>query len=116
LALLQAEESACVLELVNVPNVLWQFYFFAGRQNKNSITLELSFVFPALHLTMAINPVRIDYLTVCGFIHSRYKFFVQVNIFSETVENLFSAGLTYGSEVKTYKLQHWIYSGLGCVT
>ena len=35
---------------------------------------------------MAINPVRIDYLTVCGFIHSRYKFCVQVNIFSETVE------------------------------
>ena len=59
-----------------------------------------------LHTTMAINPVRIDYLTVCGFIHSRYKFCVQVNIFSETVENLFSAGLTNTKNFKTYKLQH----------
>jgi hypothetical protein len=69
----------------------------------------------SLPTTMAINPVRVDYLTVCGFIHSRYKFCVQVNIFSETVENLFSAGLTYRSKVKTYKLQHWIYSGLVAV-
>jgi hypothetical protein len=61
---------------------------------------------------MAINPVRVDYLTVCGFIHSQNKFCVQVNIFSETVENLFSAGLMNENTVKTYKLQHWIYSGL----
>jgi hypothetical protein len=64
---------------------------------------------------MAINPVRINYLTVCGFIHSRYKFFVQVNIFSETVENLFSAGLISTNTLKTNDLQHWIYSGLCCV-
>jgi hypothetical protein len=64
---------------------------------------------------MAINPVRIDYLKVCGFIHSRYKFFVQVNINSETVENLFSAGLTSANTLKTYTLQHWIYSGLASV-
>jgi hypothetical protein len=55
---------------------------------------------------MAINPVRIDYLTVCGFIHSRYKFCVQVNINSENVENLFSAGPTSANTVKTYDLQH----------
>jgi len=55
---------------------------------------------------MAINPVRVDYLIVCGFVHSRYKFFVQVNINSETVENLFSAGLTSANTIKTYKLQH----------
>jgi hypothetical protein len=55
---------------------------------------------------MAINPVRFDYLKVCGFIHSRYKFCVQVNINSETVRNLFSAGLTSTNKVKTYKLQH----------
>jgi hypothetical protein len=61
---------------------------------------------------MAINPVRIDYLKVCGFIHSQNKFCVQVNIFSETVENLFSAGLMSTNTFKTYKLQHWIYSGL----
>jgi hypothetical protein len=63
-------------------------------------------------LTMAIHPVRIDYLTVCCFIHSQNKFCIQVNIFSETVENLFSAGLTNGSEVKTYNLQHLVYSRL----
>jgi hypothetical protein len=55
---------------------------------------------------MAINPVRVDYLTVCGFIHSRYKFCVQVNIFSETVENLFSAGITSANTLKITKLQH----------
>ena len=64
---------------------------------------------------MAINPVRVDYLTVCGFIHSQNKFCVQVNIFSETVENLFSAGLISANTLKTYKLQHLVYSGLGCV-
>jgi hypothetical protein len=61
---------------------------------------------------MAINPVRVDYLTVCGFIHSRYKFCIQVNIFSETAENLFSAGLMNENTLKTTKLQHLVYSGL----
>jgi hypothetical protein len=51
LALLQAEASACVLELANVPNVRWLFLLFAGGQNKNSIKFALSFVFPALHTT-----------------------------------------------------------------
>jgi hypothetical protein len=55
---------------------------------------------------MAINPVRVDYLTVCGFIHSRYKFFVQVNIFSETVRNLLSAGQMNENALKITKLQH----------
>jgi hypothetical protein len=54
LALLQAEESACVLELANVPNVRWLFLLFAGRQNKNSIKLALSFSFLALHLTVTV--------------------------------------------------------------
>jgi hypothetical protein len=63
-------------------------------------------------LTMAINPVRIDYLTVCCFIHSQNKFCIQVNIFSETVENLFSAGQMNENTFKTYKLQHVVYSRL----
>jgi len=48
LALLQAEESASVLELVNVPNVRWHFHILAGRQNKKSINLALSFISPSL--------------------------------------------------------------------
>jgi len=48
LALLQAEASACVSELANVPNVRWLFFSFAGRQNKNSIKLALSFLFFSL--------------------------------------------------------------------
>jgi hypothetical protein len=64
---------------------------------------------------MAINPVRVDYLTVCGFIHSQNKFCVQVNIFSETVRNLFSAGIMNENTHKITKLQHWIYSGLAVV-
>jgi hypothetical protein len=51
LALLQAEASACGLELANVPNVRWQSFFLAGRQNKNSIKLAPRFIFTALHLT-----------------------------------------------------------------
>jgi hypothetical protein len=73
------------------------------------------YLLPLCCLTMAINPVRINYFKVCGFIHSRYKFFVQVNIISETVENLFSAGLMNENPLKTYKLQHLVYSGLGQV-
>jgi len=34
------------------------------------------------------------------------NFIVQDTAFSETVENLFSAGLTSANTVKTYKLQH----------
>jgi hypothetical protein len=78
-------------------------YFLQFLQINNKF-----FIFLLLLPTMAINPVRIDYLTVCGFIHSRYKFCVQVNIISETVENLFSAGLTNTNTVKTYNLQHCI--------
>jgi hypothetical protein len=55
---------------------------------------------------MAINPVRIDYLKVCGFVHSQNKFCVQVNIISETAENLFAAGLTNTNTLKTNTLQH----------
>jgi hypothetical protein len=57
---------------------------------------------------MAINPVRIDNLTVYVFFHSQNNLCVQVNIISETVENLFSAGLTNTNTVKTYNLQHCI--------
>jgi hypothetical protein len=61
---------------------------------------------------MAINPVRIDYLTVCGFIHSQNKFCVRNLVKLSIAENLFSAGLISENTLKTYKLQHWIYSGL----
>jgi hypothetical protein len=61
---------------------------------------------------MAINPVRIDYLTVCGFIHSQNKFCVCNLVKLSIPENLFSAGLMNENTVKTYTLQHWIYSGL----
>jgi hypothetical protein len=44
LALLQAEASACVLELANVPNARWLFFLFAGRQNKNPFKFALSFL------------------------------------------------------------------------
>jgi len=65
---------------------------------------------------MAINPLRVDYLIVCGFIHSQNKFCVCNLVKLSIAENLFSAGLTSANTLKTYKLQHWIYSGLGCVT
>jgi hypothetical protein len=63
--------------------------------------------------TMAINPVRIDYLTVCGFIHSQNKFCVcnLVKLFID--QNLYLARQMNENTLKTYKLQHWDYSGLG---
>jgi len=45
LALLQAEASACVSELANVPNVRWLFLLFAGRQNKIPSSLHFRFFF-----------------------------------------------------------------------
>jgi hypothetical protein len=65
-----------------------------------------------LTTTMAINPVRIDYLTVCGFIHSRNKFCDQINVLYNPAKNLFSAGLMNENTLKITKLQHWIYSVL----
>jgi hypothetical protein len=59
---------------------------------------------------MAINPVRIDYLTASGFIHSQNKFCVCNLAKLSIAENLFSAGLTNTNTLKTYKLQHW-YDG-----
>jgi hypothetical protein len=64
---------------------------------------------------MAINPVRIDYLTVCGFIHSQNKFYICNLVKLSIAENLFSAGLMNENTLKTCKLQHWIYSGLASV-
>jgi hypothetical protein len=52
LALLQAEELACVLELANVPNVRWLFTLFASRQNKNLSIEHLGSFSQALHLTL----------------------------------------------------------------
>jgi hypothetical protein len=66
-------------------------------------------------VTMAINPVRIDYLKVCGFVHSQNKFSVRNLVKLSIAENLFSAGLMNENTVKTCMLQHLIYSGLGGV-
>jgi hypothetical protein len=38
---------------------------------------------------------------------AKINLFVQDNDFSETVENLFSAGLMNENQFKTYMLQHW---------
>jgi hypothetical protein len=64
---------------------------------------------------MAINPVRVDYLKVCGFVHSQNKFCVCNLVKLSIAENLFSAGLIGTNTLKTYTLQHWIYSGLSTV-
>jgi hypothetical protein len=55
---------------------------------------------------MAINPVRIDYLTVCGFVHSQNKFCVRNLVKLSIDENLFSAGQMNEHTVKAYKVQH----------
>jgi hypothetical protein len=55
---------------------------------------------------MAINPVRIDNLTVCGFVHSQNKFCVCNLMKLSIAENLFSAGLMNETPLKTYTLQH----------
>jgi len=47
LALLQAEASACVSELANVPNVCWLF-FICGSAKQKSFNLALSFIFSSL--------------------------------------------------------------------
>jgi hypothetical protein len=59
-----------------------------------------------LPITMAINPVRIDYLTVCGFIHSQNKFCVCNLVKLSVAENLFSAGLMNEDTLKITNLQH----------
>jgi hypothetical protein len=64
---------------------------------------------------MAINPVRIDYLTVCGFIHSQNKFCVCNLVKLSIAENLFLAGQMNENTLETCTLQRWIYSGLPTV-
>jgi hypothetical protein len=76
------------------------------------MNVDYLYSFFALLATMAINPVRVDYLTVCGFIHSQNKFCVCNLMKLSIAENLFSAGLMKENTLKTYKLQHLVYSRL----
>ncbi|HAF27802.1 MAG TPA: hypothetical protein DCG75_02030 [Bacteroidales bacterium] len=61
---------------------------------------------------MAITIVNINYFKVYSLAHRRYKFCVQVNIFSETVEKSFSKGVMDENMFKTNELQYWIRRGL----
>jgi len=54
LDLLQAEASACVLELANVPNVRWLFFFFRWTAKHKFFQFSTSFHFLTLHLTFRL--------------------------------------------------------------